>query len=240
MAVETVFGCIPFAFPALPGIRCVFTTRERGTLSFYQLDDKERERVAAARKTLCNDLGVTQWTELMQVHGDTFIINPETTLVETESALKADGHSTDRKNHALCIKTADCQPIFLAHPKGYIGAMHVGWRGNTLNFINTAVDSFCRNYGLDPTEVCAVRGPSLGNAEFVNFDSEWPKEYSPWYNPATHRVDLWALTRWQLGEAGLKPQNMYSLDVCTYSVNSVFFSYRRKDAGRQMGLIWME
>ncbi|MCC8194965.1 MAG: polyphenol oxidase family protein [Deltaproteobacteria bacterium] len=241
MAIAAVHaGRIPFAFPNMPRVRCVFTTRHAGNFSLSRLEGEERNAAIAGRKSLFDSLGIEAWTELNQVHGDTFVKDPGPTPPDGTPALDADGHATARKNHALCIKTADCQAIFLAHPAGHVAAIHVGWRGNVIRFIQTAVETFCLDHGLDPADVCAVRGPSLGFAEFVNFNREWPAAYAPWYNPSTRCVDLWSLTRHQLGEAGLQARNIYSVDLCTYSLNSLFFSHRRGDTGRQMGLVWME
>lgn len=228
-------GIIPFAFPGLPGIRCVFTTRAAGNLSLYRGD---REKTLAARRALAAALGFAAWSETHQIHGDTVIINPAPTSLEDAPALAADGQATDEADHALCVKTADCQPILLAHPRGCVAAVHAGWRGNVLQFPGSAVAAFCAAYSLDPAEVRAVRGPSLGYAEFVNFSREWPDSFAPWYDRHTRRVDLWSLTRCQLTQAGLAPGNIYSLDMCTYSLNSTFFSHRKGDAGRQAGIIW--
>jgi YfiH family protein len=233
-------GYIPFAFPSIPHIRCAFTTRFAGNLSLYGREGAEREEALAARAAVFETLDLDSWSELAQVHGDVFIKDHEPTPVDREPTVEADGHATSRKRHALCIKTADCQGILLAHPAGHVAAIHVGWRGNVLRFIRTAVTAFCLDRALDPADVRAVRGPSLGYAEFVNFSREWPAVFAPWYDPATRRVDLWSLTRRQLGEAGLKSRNIFSVDMCTYSLNSLFFSHRRKDAGRQMALVWME
>lgn len=233
-------GFIPFAFPALPGVRCAFTTRLAGNLSLTGTEGAEREGVVSARRALREKLGVTAWTELKQVHGDTFCLNPDVTDADAEPALEADGHATKEKRHALVVKTADCQPILLAHPKGYVAAIHAGWRGNVLRFPETAVATFCLEYGLDPADVRAVRGPSLGHAEFVNFNNEWPAVFAPWYDSATRCMDLWSLTRRQLCEAGLKPRNIFGLDLCTLSLNSLFFSHRGGDFGRQAALVWME
>ncbi|MDL2209437.1 polyphenol oxidase family protein [Desulfovibrio sp. OttesenSCG-928-O18] len=235
-------GIIPFAFPGLPGIRCAFTTRKTGNLSLYRVSqgDENREETLAARRALAAALGFGEWSELKQVHGDTLIINPRSTSLDEEPALEADGQATDAANLALCVKTADCQPILLAHPKGCVAAVHAGWRGNVLQFPESAVASFCSAYSLDPANVRAVRGPSLGYAEFVNFSREWPPAFAPWYDEKTRCMDLWSLTRRQLERAGLKPGNIYSLDLCTYSLNDLFFSHRKGDTGRQAGIIWRE
>lgn len=240
MAVTGVPRYIPFAFPGLPGIRCVFTTRLAGNLALAGGAEEERGNTLAARAALRETLGIPAWTEMRQVHGDVFLVNPPVTAEDALLPTEADGQATDARGHALCVKTADCQPILLAHPRGCIAAVHAGWRGNVLEFPRTAVAAFCDRHALDPAEVRAVRGPSLGFAEFVNFDREWPERFRPWHDPAARRVDLWSLTRCQLKDAGLLDGHIYSLDLCTWSLNEWFFSHRRGDAGRQMGIIWRE
>lgn len=238
---QTTPGAIPYVFPDLPGVHCVFTTRQAGNLSMYKTStgDEDYEATVGARRSLLESLGLESWSEVKQVHGDVFIADPEPTSVDTGPVIEADGMGTMRKKHALCIKSADCQPILLAHPKGAIAAIHVGWRGNVAQFAQTAVATFCAAYGLDPAEVHAVRGPSLGRAEFVNFAREWPVSFAPWYDQASQCMDLWSLTRRQLCEAGLKPSKIHGLDMCTLSLNSLFFSHRCGDTGRQAGIIWM-
>lgn len=231
-------GAISFSFPGLPHIKCVFTTRETGDLSLLNRTGADAKKALLARERLFDSLGVDSWSELKQVHGDTLVCNPEPTAVDAAGETEADGHATDGKNHALIVKTADCQPILLAHPDGYVGAVHAGWRGNVLEFPRTAVARFCDQYGLNPADVRAVRGPSLGYAEFVNFSREWPTAFTPWFDGGTNCVDLWSLTRHQLREAGLKNGNIYGVDFCTYSQNESFFSHRRGDTGRQVGIIW--
>ena len=132
----------------------------------------------------------------------------------------------------------------LAHKSGqYVAALHAGWRGNRINFPASGARAFCKHYRLDPAEIIAVRGPSLGPtaAEFINFAEEWGDEFKAWYNPDTRCMDLWALTRRQLEGAGLKPENIHSIDLCTYTRADLFHSFRRDGAnsGRQASCIWI-
>ena len=142
------------------------------------------------------------------------------------------------------IKTADCQPILLTEPAGrFAAALHVGWKGNRRNYPALAVAEFCSRCRLRPEDLSAVRGPSLGpgEAEFTRFAGEWGPEFAPWFNPETRAMDLWSLTRHQLQQAGLRPERIYSLDLCTMSLPELFFSYRRSPrCGRQGSVIWIE
>ena len=235
---------IPFAFPGVPGVRCAFGTALTGNLSLTTaIDDDEAATARAARKRLLHGYGVREWSELHQVHGDACIKVTAPTDPDINSSIEADGHFTDKAGLGLAIKTADCQPILLTNTIGSaVAALHVGWRGNVLNFPASGVRAFCDAYGLLPSEILAVRGPSLGpgEAEFINFGQEWGPEFLPWFDAHRQTMDLWALTKHQLTEAGLLPGNIFSLDLCTKSLPEIFFSYRRKDAGRQVALIWRE
>lgn len=247
---------IAFVFPGLRGVRCAFGARgaasepsnessgglDRGNISFDVGDAPER--VLANRERMRAGLGFEVWQEVKQVHGPTMVINPEDHPIHEPGSVEADGLATSRPGQALVIKTADCQPLLLAHASGrYVAALHVGWRGNRIGFPITGVAEFCARYDLAASELLAVRGPSLGPAasEFVNFEREWSAEHLPYFDAQRRTMRLWSLTRAQLVAAGLREENIFGLDLCTYELASQFFSYRRdKHCGRQASLIWME
>ncbi|WP_029894277.1 peptidoglycan editing factor PgeF [Desulfohalovibrio reitneri] len=241
---------LPFAFPFVEGVRCVFGTRlggfsadpyDKANISLDVGDDPER--VLANRRDLQQTLDFTDWVELKQVHGVDMLFDPPGGEMEEAGHIEADGLATAEPGQALVIKTADCQPVMLAHKDGrHVAALHVGWRGNAQNFPAVGVESFCTHYGLDPADLVAVRGPSLGPdaAFFDDFESAFSDEARPFYSPETQTVDLWRMTRAQLREAGVRPENIHGLDLCTHSLPEMFFSYRReKTCGRMGSFIWI-
>ncbi|MDR2160973.1 MAG: polyphenol oxidase family protein [Desulfovibrio sp.] len=233
---------IPFAFPGLPAVYCLFGTALAGNFSLAG-NGAARERVRAARRELFRKCGLSAWSELRQVHGQVFLKDPAPTDLENPPESEADGQCTNKSGFGLAIRTADCQPLLLTTVTGSaVAALHVGWRGNVRNFPGSGAAAFCRAYGLMPSEILAVRGPSLGPgaAEFINFGQEWGPGFLPWFNAERRTMDLWALTRHQLLDAGLLPQHIFSLDLCTRSLAGLFFSHRRRDSGRQMAIIWRE
>ena len=233
---------IPFAFPGLPSVGCVFATGFAGSMSM-NVDSGDAVPVPGNRRRLLRSIGVNRWAEVWQVHKDDFVVDAPATPVDRPAERNADGLCTREKGMALAIKTADCQPIFFCSADGgAVAGLHAGWRGNVLNYPATGLKAFCRAYGLHPSEVLAVRGPSLGPAaaEFVNFEKEWPSEFKPWFNEQKRTMDLWRLTRDQLTKAGMLPEHIFSLDLCTHSLSDLFFSYRRGHAGRQASLIWIK
>jgi YfiH family protein len=246
----------PFPFTDIPGVGCAFTSRRGGVsepphdsanLSFEVGD--EAEAVRRNRRMLHDRLGLTGWCECRQIHGDVIHFDPEPAAPEAEPVLEGDGLATATPGIGLVIKTADCQPLLLAHVSGrYVAALHVGWRGNQINFPGSGVAAFCARYGLDPADIHASRGPSLGptSAQFVNFDDDFGPGFESYYNRLTQTADLWRLTRDQLAGAGVPRAQIFGMDMCTMTREETFFSYRRacaspvKGTGRQAGVIWIK
>lgn len=239
---------IPFSFPGLPNVRCVFQTRlplQEGAEGNISLDvGGDPEATLRNRQILQQQLGFASWQELKQVHGDAMVYEQDAGDITAPGVIEADGHAASAPGRALVIKTADCQPVMLAHCAGkFVAALHVGWRGNRIDFIQSAVRDICARYGSAPEDVMAVRGPSLGpgRSEFINFAQEWGDDYLDFYNAERRTVDLWRMTRAQLHSAGIPEEHVYSIDICTQTHNELFFSYRAdRHCGRQCSLIWME
>ena len=242
---------IPFLFPGLKKVKCLFTTRHGGqsqanyagaNLS-YEVGDQP-EYVLQNRQAIQDKEQFTYWQELKQVHGTKALSEPSPAYASQYPEHEGDGLMTSRSDQALVIKVADCQPILLAHNSGScIAALHIGWRGNRAGFIQKGVKEFCQNYQLRPSDIFAVRGPSLGpgHSEFINFQTEWGANFFSYYNLHSQTMDLWQLSKDQLLQAGLTAQNIFSLDLCTYSLPELFFSYRRDAVcGRQAGIIWIK
>lgn len=245
----------PFTFIDIPQVACAFTSRRGGVsepphdsanISFDVNDDPQA--VAQNRRAMFDRMKLTGWCDLNQVHGDIIHFDPEPTQPEERATLDGDGMTTSAPGVGLIVKTADCQPILLAHRSGrYVAGLHAGWRGNKIDFPGTGVRSFCDHYNLKPEDVYAVRGPSLGPtaAEFVNFDNDFGPGFDKYFDSATQRVDLWQMTRDQLMDAGVPDKQIFGLDLCTMGLDDTFFSYRKacaspvRDTGRQCGIIWI-
>ncbi|MEG2004505.1 MAG: polyphenol oxidase family protein [Bilophila sp.] len=255
---------LPFVFPGINGVRCAFPTRAGGVtagattpptrstdafggnIAFNVGDDLAS--VFANRKALVQTLHLSGLAECNQIHSDTMVFDPAPVSLEATPTPPifpdGDGLATTRPGLGLMVKSADCQPVLIAHEKGrHIAALHVGWKGNRIAFLQSGIAAFCAHYDVSPSELYAVRGPSLGpaHAEFVKYATEWGDDFTRWYNRHTQTVNLWELTRAQLLAAGLEPERIFSLDLCTVSLPELFFSFRR-DArcGRQGSLIWIE
>ncbi|GAB6886638.1 polyphenol oxidase family protein [Desulfothermus okinawensis JCM 13304] len=229
-------------------MKCAFTTRVGGhslgnffsaNLS-YEVGD-QIEHVKKNRQHILNQLNIKEVIEVKQIHGDKLICVDNTNFKE-QPILKGDAIISSKKNVGLMVKTADCQPVLVCDKTGnFIGAFHVGWRANRGEFIKTWIDIFCGQYKLTPQNILAVRGPSLCpyHSEFVNFDNEFPDKFKKYFDTKSRRLDLWEITHDQLVKAGIPKSNIFRLDLCTYCLEELFFSYRRnRICGRQGSIIW--
>lgn len=236
-----------FQFSGIKNVHCLFHGRNKntenslGSIAFNR--GEENNVILQNRKYLFEKLGMPVF-EVHQIHSSILHFNPKETLYTEKAGLEGDGIATDKARHALLIKTADCQPVLFADKKGkHIMALHVGWRGNRNDFIAQAVAEFCEGYKIQAKDLFAVRGPSLGpnEAEFTNFAAEWGNAYTTWYNEEKQTLNLWELTRFQLQQAGILPENIYGIDFCTKTMHEQYFSHRENNqTGRQASIIWIE
>lgn len=176
---------------------------------------------------------------LDQVHGRHVVI-PGGQGDATET--RGDALLTHRAGVALMIKQADCQAVILCDPlKRVIANVHCGWRGNVQNILGASVEKMEKAYGSKASHLMAAIGPSLGPccAEFVSHEEIFPKDFRPFMVRENH-FDLWAISRWQLLEAGLEEDNIESARICTKCRNDLFFSYRaEKITGRFATLVML-
>lgn len=247
---------IPFVFPGIPNVRCAFQTRgggasrntaegqyAGGNISFAVGDNPEL--VQANREDLRRTLGLDTLMDTKQVHGVTTVFEPEPSSAATseEPTVEADGMATSRSGMGLMVKSADCQPILIAHESGrFVAGLHAGWQGNRQNYPGVAVGELCSYYQVQPGSLFAVRGPSLGPSasEFIHFDAEWGPDFARWYAERERTVNLWLLAKDQLLAAGILPERLFALDLCTFSLD-LFYSFRRnKVTGRQGSVIWIQ
>lgn len=234
---------IYFQFPDMDNISCAFTLSKKKDGECANLSKKtpeDTQSILEKQKLLQDELGFEQWLELKQTHGPDMVFYPRD-FPNSEAPPKADAVATQSLSKGLIIKVADCQPVLLAHKSGkYIAGLHVGWRANRANYLEAWIKGFCNQYRISPSEIMAVRGPSLGpqKSEFRNFNQEWGEGFREYFDLANSTLNLWKLTREQLQNSGIPREQIFELDLCTFTLREIFFSYRRDwTPYRQIGLI---
>ena len=103
-------------------------------ISFKEGDEEGRVLQNWGRLAMAFAIPLEHFLTLNQVHGDDiFVIKPFGDYYSSSEALNYDAIVTNRTNLAICIKTADCVPVFIVdQAKKIIAVVHAGWRGTAL------------------------------------------------------------------------------------------------------------
>lgn len=155
----------------------------------------------------------------------------------------ADAAVADAGAAVLAVLTADCLPVLFCSDDGQrLGAAHAGWRGLAAGVLEATVAAMA----VPPARLLAWLGPAAGPqsyevgqevyAEFVTRDVRCLSAFSA-TRPGHWRVDLYALARLRLHDAGVA--RVFGGGLCTIADPARFFSHRRdRSTGRMATLIW--
>jgi len=167
-------------------------------------------------------------------------IHSNLVLLADQPGIAGEGDSlvTNRLGLAVSIRTADCYPILLADARNRaIAAIHAGWRGTAAQIVTRTLEKMNGVFGTEPTDVSAAIGPGIGVCCY-EVGEDVSKQFG--FANRTH-LDLISENRSQLEDAGVSPQNIQALGVCTFCDAERFFSYRREKekAGRMTSFIML-
>lgn len=179
---------------------------------------------------------------LRQVHGTSVAIEPAFDEPEADAAV------TRTPGVVLAILTADCLPVVLAaRDRSVVGVAHAGWRGLAAGVLEATVGAM----QASPESIVAWLGPAAGPQSyeigrevfdaFVMQDARAEAAFTP-TREGHWRVDLYALARQRLADAGIT--NVHGGGLCTIS-DRRFFSHRRSTieesgrTGRMATLAWI-
>ncbi|MFD2422547.1 peptidoglycan editing factor PgeF [Amycolatopsis pigmentata] len=229
-------------------IRRVVTTREGGAsappydsfnLADHVADDPAA--VAANRKRLTDELGLSAVCWMEQVHGRTVTVVDGS---ETAPAEATDALVTATPGVAVAVLVADCVPILLADAgAGVVAAVHAGRVGARVGVLPVTLRAMTAA-GAEPGRIEALLGPSIcGECYEVPADMARDVEaHLPGSLARTRsgtpgldlRAGLWRqLADAGVGKIGVDPR-------CTAEEPSLF-SYRREGTcGRIAALTWTE
>jgi len=156
-----------------------------------------------------------------------------------------DGLMTNLSGVPLVVFSADCVPILFLDPvQKVIATVHAGWRGTVKGIGKKAVAMMAQQFGSKPENILAAIGPSIGPCCFA-FGKEdaavFPQKYVREIPNDTVLVDIWAMNRDQLLDAGMTDTNIDVSGVCTVCESHRFYSYRthREQTGRQGAIIML-
>jgi polyphenol oxidase len=243
--IEAARGDLPLYFVEGlrdKGVDLIVTRREGGVspapfdtlnLGDHVGDDaafvtENRRRVAAAMGVQPSKLVVST-----QVHGA--VVNDVDAWAG--EPLVGDAMVTTRDDVALAVLVADCLPLlFFDRQSPRFAVAHAGWRGLEAHVITATLSHFA-----DPEDVRVVIGPHISPARyqvgpevaehFASIPSALHEDQGD-----RHRLDLEAVTRFQLAQAGIAPTQVQGCALFTDD-GAVFFSDRAQRPCGRFGLI---
>jgi len=172
-----------------------------------------------------------------------------------QSIRKADALITKERRTVLALSFADCVPILLYDPvEQVIALVHGGWRGTARGIVAATLAAMHAYSGCQPQNIYAAIGPAigpccyevsemvqqlfLGQAQFETMPTQ--EQYRTLINEAavfstlalpaktSLRLDLQATNYNQLLLAGVTPEHIETMEICTSCNTDRFFSHRRE------------
>ena len=189
-----------------------------------------------------------------QVHGNRVLTAADLPSPATETPrAEADGLLSDRANQALWVCSADCSPVLIGdRTTGRVAAIHAGWRGTAQAIVPVAVGKL-QAQGSRLEDLVVAIGPAIAGAVYqVSIDvaaavgrtilaaapdddeavvaALQQQEDAPVLKddaPGKVRLDVRQANAWQLGQLGLRGDQVAIAPHCTFQEPDRFFSYRR-------------
>lgn len=175
----------------------------------------------------------------VQKHTDTVVV-PDAGL----SPAIADAVVTNRKDILIGVQVADCVPILLYDSRRHvIGAVHAGWRGTAAGILRKTIRTFMERFSGDPRDILMAIGPSIKSccyevdpdvahavAKASGHEDTIPgarirEEYIR-KKGAKYHVDLPLANRHQALAEGLRQENIWITQDCTFCNPAKYCSYR--------------
>jgi hypothetical protein len=246
----------------LPGVQHGFFTRKGGvsegiyaSLNCGHGSDDTTEAVHENRRRVAVALGqreAAQVVTLYQVHSARALVVDRP--LPRDALPKADALVTRSPGVVVGALAADCTPVLLADPHArVIAAAHAGWRGAIGGVLEATIGQM-EALGARRSSVRAAIGPCINQAsyevgpefqdQFLAADSGYARFFARPEPEARPRFDLPGFVAWRLQAAGVGAVERQSL--CTFTNESLFFSYRRTtrsrepDYGRQISAIVLD
>ncbi len=142
-----------------------------------------------------------------------------------------DGLITQSPDVFLTVTVADCLPVLFFAPKARtVGMVHAGWRGLAAHVIAAALDALQHAAHVQPSDVLAVVGPSIGPCHYEVGEDVAGRFRG--YADAVHSrdgrffLDLRTVALQQLLEHSVQRSSIDIDPACTFE-DTRFFSARR-------------
>lgn len=222
-------------------------------ISFKEGDEESKVLQNWNRIAMAFAIPLEQFLVVNQVHGDdALVIPPYGEFFSTRAELNHDAIVTNRTNLAVCIKTADCVPVFFVdRVKKIIAVVHAGWRSSALEISAKVIRLLREKYGSAKQDILAAIGPAIGQCCF-EVDSTTAGAFFHQKNNeeflfSCFGTDKWILdlaeaNRRQILNCDIPEENIDVADLCTSCRQDLFFSHRGSGGitGRQVNFMMIK
>jgi hypothetical protein len=199
--------------------------------------------VDANRERLMQALGIgslaTRLVSAEQVHGDRCAVVEESDA--GRGALASGGRAPVPQTDALVTSTpklplllcfADCVPIVIVAPGPAVAVVHAGWRGALAGIPGRAAQRLAEHAGSEQGALAVYIGAHIGPCHYQvgeEIVSQFGRAFGTLARVPTGSLDLGAVVRMSLIDAGVAEWRITSLGVCTAEAIESFFSYRAEN-----------
>lgn len=162
--------------------------------------------------------------KMHQVHGNNVVRVAKKD--DGKTIKNCDAMITNENNIELCVRVADCLPIFVRDKKGRgIGLIHAGWRGLENKIISKTIKKMVSEFSLEPSELDIGIGPHICKKHY-----EVKGAVSAKFGGVKF-LDLAQVAKEELISLGVKSKDITIDKTCTYE-NENLFSYRRSGTSK--------
>lgn len=191
-----------------------------------------------------------------QVHSDRVELVTEADALPdlyAPTPFEADGLITNVPGVALAVFYADCIPVLLYDPVlKVVAALHSGWRGTARGIVGNAVTRMQEHFACAPAQMLAAIGPGICEQCFETHEDVplamrelYGQDAEAFITPLPTKkfqVDLKGMIAHTLRKAGLLPQHIDDLSLCTACHPELYWSHRRlgEKRGNQAAIVVLQ
>lgn len=159
-------------------------------------------------------------------------------IVKERDFKDVDGLITNVPGITLVTFYADCVPLYFLDPvHKAIGLSHSGWRGTVKRMGAVTIQKMKEAYNSKAEDLIACIGPSIckdcyevGEEVALEFKeafagNDWNKILQE-KDHGKFQLDLWKANEIILADAGIRPENIQTTDICTHCNSDYLFSHR--------------
>ncbi len=166
--------------------------------------------------------------QMEQIHGNRVVVVGKKD--DGKTIKNCDALITTDADVELCVRVADCLPIFVTDEKGQIiGLIHAGWRGLSKGIIKSTINKMENRWKTETGKLKIWIGPHICKKHYeikADVASKFLYFKGQVFKGGRTFLDLGEIARQQLVELGVKNKNITIDGTCTYESKDLY-SFRR-------------